>query len=98
MNIFIRILKFVSYFRYHIVILASIILVGFVGENSYMSHLSHQRTIKQLQDEIVDYENQYQENTEKLKLMETDVEAIKEVARELYFMKAANEDVFIIKE
>lgn len=98
MNHFIRFLVFLSRFRYLIVLFLGFVFLGFVGENSYMAHVSHQETMDELRKEIQEYERQYKENTEKLNLLETDVEAIKAVARERYFMKAANEDVFIIKE
>ena len=87
-----------SRYRYIIVIVSGVLLLGFVGENSWMAHIRHQNTMNQLMDEIKDYEDQYRENTEKLNQLETDIEAIKAVGRERYFMKAANEDVFIIKE
>lgn len=92
------ILSIFSRYRYIIVIVSGVILLGFVGENSYMAHIRHQNTMNQLRDEIKEYEDQYKENTEKLELLETDIEAIKAVGRERYFMKAANEDVFIIQE
>lgn len=87
-----------SRYRYIIVIVSGVLLLGFVGENSWMAHIRHQNTMNQLMDEIKDYEDQYRENTEKLNQLETDIEAIKAVGRERYFMKAANEDVFIIQE
>lgn len=87
-----------SRYRYIIVIVSGVLLLGFVGENSWMAHIRHQSTMNQLRDEIKAYEEQYHENTEKLNLLETDIEAIKAVGRERYFMKAANEDVFIIQE
>ncbi len=87
-----------SRYRYIIVIVSGVLLLGFVGENSWMAHIRHQNTMNQLMDEIKAYEDQYRENTEKLNQLETDIEAIKAVGRERYFMKAANEDVFIIQE
>ncbi|MCF0159370.1 MAG: septum formation initiator family protein [Bacteroidaceae bacterium] len=98
MKRFVRILSVLSRYRYIIVLVGGIAMLGLVGENSYMAHVRHQRTMQQLQEEIAAYEKEYRENTEKLKLLETDVDAVNKGGRERYFMKAANEDVFIIKE
>lgn len=85
-------------YRYYVVILGGIALLGFVGENSYLAHLRHQNTIQLLNDEIQEQNDQYKADTEKYYQLSTDVEAVKRVAREQYFMKAEDEDVFIIQE
>lgn len=98
MKLLIHLLSVFSRYRFVIVIVSGILLLGFVGENSYIAHVRHQNTMSQLREEIQAYEKEFRENTEKLKMLETDVEAIKAVARERYFMKSADEDVFIIQE
>ena len=41
---------------------------------------------------------QFDEDTKKLKELTTNPEAMEKVAREKYFMKKANEDIFIFDE
>lgn len=98
MSRFSSIFHIIIRFRYLLVIVGGIGLLGFAGENSFMAHEEHQSTLKALDDEIKTYEKQYKDDTEQLYLLNNDVEAVERVAREKYFMKAADEDVFIIKE
>lgn len=84
--------------RYIIVLLLAVVFLGLVGENSWFSHLKHQSTIKELKTEIARYRKQYKEDTEQLEQLDNSLDAIRRVARERYFMKATNEDVFIIEE
>lgn len=89
---------FLSINRYLIVTGIAVIFLGFVGENSWLSHLQHQSTIKELKVDIAKYKKQYKEDTEQLEKLGNNLDAIRSVARERYFMKAANEDIFIIEE
>lgn len=98
MSKIISILSRIHQYRYIIVLVIAIVFIGLVGENSYLAHLRHQNTINELREEIARYQKQYKEDTEKLYELNTDIGAIKRVAREKYFMKAADEDVFIIVE
>lgn len=98
MSKIISILSRIHQYRYIIVLVIAFVFIGLVGENSYLAHLRHQNTINELREEIARYQKQYKEDTEKLYELNTDIEAIKRVAREKYFMKAADEDVFIIVE
>ena len=93
-----RILAFFSIYRYIIVVALAVIFLGFVGENSYLAHLQHQSTIKELKREIAKNREQYNNDTEQLNELYNGLEAIRRVARERYFMKAADEDIFIIEE
>lgn len=83
--------------RYIIVLILAFVFLGLVGENSWFSHLKHESTIKELKAEIAKYKQQYKHDTEQLEQLGT-IEAIRRVARERYFMKAENEDIFIIEE
>ncbi|MBQ0060474.1 MAG: septum formation initiator family protein [Bacteroidaceae bacterium] len=98
MNKFLRLLGVLSRYRYIIVIAIAVVFIGFVGENSYMAHLRHQATLKELNEEIAACKKQYDADTRKLHDLNENIEAIKQVAREKYFMKAKNEDVFIFQQ
>ena len=50
-----------------------------------------------LQDEISNYEDQYERDTKTLLELDSSPKAIEKVARERYFMKKPNEDVYIFK-
>lgn len=98
MGKFRHILTLVGIYRYIIVSALAVLFLGFVGENCWLSHMKHQSTIKELKKDIAKYKDQYAHDTEQLEQMDNSLEAIRRVARERYFMKAANEDIFIIEE
>lgn len=93
-----RIFSILRMYRYIIVIGLAVLFIGFVGENSYLAHIQHQSTIKELKREIAKNKAQYDKDTEQLNKMDSSMEAMRKVARERYFMKAANEDIFIVEE
>ncbi len=51
-----------------------------------------------LRDEIEKYRLEYEENTERLNELMVDSGAIERIAREKYFMKKPNEDIFVFEE
>ena len=54
---------------------------------------------KSLIDFIVEkYRKQYEEDTEKLKELTTNPEALEKIAREKYLMKKPDEDIFVFEE
>ncbi len=75
-----------------------VLAIGFVGESSIVNRLSQKAEIAKLQGEIDSLERKFQEDKEVVTRLKRDNEAIKDVARERYFMKTPNEDVFVIEE
>jgi cell division protein FtsB len=54
--------------------------------------------MKELQSEIDKYNSKFDSDKELLMRLKNNPEAIKDVARERYFMKKENEDIFIIED
>lgn len=90
--------NFVRRHKYQITVLAFIAIVGFIDENSYVRRLRNKREISRLENEIRKYREEYNESTRLLNELEEDPTAIEKIAREKYFMKKPNEDIFIFKE
>ena len=96
-----KLMKFMQHalwLRYVVVAAAGVALVGFVGENSILAHMNNKERISDLQKEIDEYRGQYETNMSKLRRLETDPKAIVEIARERYFMKADDEDIFVLRD
>lgn len=90
-----------SYIRRHkylITILSFLVIIVFLDENSLIQRAKHRREINALTSEIEKYRKQYEEDTETLKELMENPEAMEKVAREKYLMKKPNEDVFIFEE
>lgn len=73
-------------------------VIGFVGESSIVNRISQQQEISRLKGEIADYNRKFEQDKQKLDGLKYDHEAVKEVARERYYMKTADEDIFIVED
>ena len=93
-----HIYKFFSRFKFHIVIILGVLIVGVLDENSFMKRIEYAYQIEDLKAEIQNYDRQYQHDMQQLKALKTDPKAIARVARERYFMKADNEDIFVLSD
>lgn len=93
-----HIYRFFSRFKFHIVIVLGAFIVGVLDENSFMKRIEYAYQIDDLKAEIQRYDRQYQHDTQQLKDLKTDSGAIARVARERYFMKADDEDIFVLSD
>ena len=84
--------------KYLITIAAFLVIIVFLDENSLIQRAKHRREISALTTEIEKYRKQYEEDTEKLKELTNNPEALEKIAREKYLMKKPNEDIFIFEE
>lgn len=84
--------------RYVIVLAVGVSVVGFLDENSVWSHMRNRRTIEQLESEIGRYRSQYERDKGHLRHLDSDPKAVEKIARERYFMKTDDEDIFVLSE
>lgn len=89
---------FVCKNKYLITIVAFVVIVGFLDENSFMRRLGYTREEMLLRSEIERYKKEYDENTRRLNELAVDSGAIERIAREKYLMKKPNEDIFVFEE
>lgn len=93
-NIAISIKNF-RYTKYLITIALFVIIVVFVDENSLVNQQERSEEIERLQEEISILKAQYEEDTRKLNSL-SEYDHIVRMAREKYFMKRPDEDVFVV--
>ena len=79
--------------KYMITVLIFIVVIGFLDENSLIQRVKHRSEISALNSEIEKYRKQYEEDTEKLKELTTNPEALEKIAR-----KKSDEDIFVFEE
>ena len=84
--------------KYIVVALIAVVLIGFVDENSVWSHLRNKQRISELEDEIEQYTERWHQDQEKIRTLDSNPKAIEKIARERYFMKADDEDVFVLSD
>ena len=93
-----HVFTFISRFRYQIVIVLGILIVGVFDENSFRRSIECYYEIQDLNTDIAKYKKQYYSDMQRLKDLNTSLDAIAKIARERYFMKADDEDIFVLSD
>ena len=88
--------NYLSHYKYLIVIVVGVLIIGVVDDDSIYQHVKYQMQINTLRSEIEKYTNQYQEDYKQLREMRRGAKAYEKIARERYFMKADDEDIFVL--
>lgn len=84
--------------KYTVVAVLGTVIVGFADDNSIWSHYRNRQKIAELRDEISKLRSKYGHDMKNLKALEKDPRAIKKIARERYFMKTDDEDIFVLSD
>lgn len=91
--------KYLSWINvYWLVAIAFLVLTFTTGDSSLYKRYTYDEKIRNLEKEIKYYQQEIEVNSKKLNDLHTDKEGLERFAREEYYMKKADEDVFIIKD
>ena len=82
---------------YWLVTIVFFALTFVMGDSSLDKRYTYDEKIRSLEKEIKHYQKENEINSKKLNDLHTDKEGLERFAREEYFMKKPNEDVYIIK-
>ncbi|EFC71468.1 septum formation initiator family protein [Prevotella sp. oral taxon 299] len=88
----------IVHYKYYIVIILGALIVLVLDKNSVLHQIQLHSQIESLQDEITRYTEENKEATRRLRELERNPKAIEKIAREHYFMKADNEDIFVLSD
>lgn len=83
--------------KYILTVIIIGLIVGVVDEDSFLNRHPRRVRIEMLQQEIANYKHQYTEADNKIHELQTSPKAVEKIARERYYMKRANEDVFVFE-
>lgn len=89
---------FMGHHAYLVTIFLFVLIVGFLDPNSYYHRYLKHEQITHLEEEIQNYKDIYNRDTHTLLELQSNPRAIEKVARERYFMKKPNEDIYILEE
>ena len=90
--------SFISHYKYLVVIVLGVIIVGFIDENSFMRRIQLELQISDLKSNIEKYNKQYQDDSRQLREIRRNPKTIEKIARERYFMKADDEDIYVLSD
>ncbi len=90
--------NFIGHNKYWIVTILGVFIVGFFDENSILQHVQNKIVVHDLEDQISVFNAQYERDERQLKELRTNPNAITKIARENYFMKTDDEDIFVLRD
>lgn len=90
--------RYICEHKYRVTIVTFLLIIGLLDENSWVKRWQHNMEINRLKSEIRHYRTQFEHDSELLKEISSNPEALEKVAREKYKMKKENEDIFIFEE
>ncbi len=82
--------------KYLITIVLGTLLIGLVGENSLLHYMQLQVRLSEVQEELEEYQQQYERDSLRLRALQSNHKGVVRIAREKYFMKHPDEDVFVL--
>ena len=87
--------QFIKKNKYACIFLFFILLIGFLDENSFMHRLEMQSQISDLEQEIRSLRASNERDSIEIHRLQTDINAVRSVARTRYYMRRDGEDVFV---
>ena len=91
-------LNFLDHYKYLIVIVVGVSIISFLDENSFMRIFQYKMEISDLKSEINKYNDTNENDIRQLRELKRNPKAIQKIARERYFMKADDEDIFVLSD
>ena len=87
-----------QFFKYSVVCIIGVLIVGFLDENSFWSHMKNLERIDDLTEEKARYQAEFERDQAKIRELDKNPKAMEKIARERYFMKEDNEDIFVLSD
>ena len=82
--------------KYLITIIIGVLLVGVIDENSFRKYALLKMHQDEVEQELRAYEEQFLRDSVRLRALNANQKGVERIARERYFMKRPNEDVFVL--
>lgn len=94
-----QIIRKLSRFNTYVVVVVFFLFITFVvGDSNLYKRYTYDEKIRRLEREIRHYKKEIETDRKKLDDIRTNREGLERYAREEFYMKRANEDVFIIED
>lgn len=90
------ILNLIGHYKYLITIVVGVAVIGVFSDNSFINLMKLNMKKTDLQEEIAKFKKQNAESANELRVLKHNKDMIEKVARERYFMKKDDEDIFVI--
>ncbi len=85
-------------YRIYIIIIVFITWIGFLDKNNLLALYKFKKELSGLKDKQDYYVLEIERMQAEKKLIFTDIKSLETFAREKYYMKKENEDIYVLKE
>lgn len=92
------IINLIGHYKYVITIVVEVLVVGFLDENSFVRRVQLELQVSDMEAEIEKYRSIYESDSRQLRELRTNPRAFEKIARERYFMKADDEDIYVLSD
>ena len=92
------IINLIWHYKYVITIVVGVLVVGFLDENSFVRRVQLELQVSDMEAEIEKYRSIYESDSRQLRELRTNPRAFEKIARERYFMKADDEDIYVLSD
>ena len=79
-------------------IIIGLLIVGVLDENSFIKRIQYSMQKNELKEQIEEFDKEHQRNKAQLHELRRDPATIRKIARERYFMKTDDEDIFVLSD
>jgi cell division protein FtsB len=84
--------------KYLIALVAFVVWIVFFDDNNLRQHQKNLQELAQLEEQVAFYKQKIDADKRKLYELQTNDENLEKFAREQFFMKKADEDIYVIVE
>lgn len=84
--------------KYILALGVAVALICFGSGNSLLAHFSYKHRVSELQAEIDHYDSEYRRDQAQMRCLQHSPKMMERIARERYFMKAPDEDIFVLSD
>lgn len=84
--------------KYLIAFAAFVVWIVFFDDNNLRHHQQNLKELAMLREQVAHYKQQIEDDKRKLYELQTNDENLEKFAREQFFMKKADEDIYVIVE
>ena len=98
MDKFNRFITFLGNNKHRIVICVGVLIVAVIDDNSFIQRVRYELKINDLERQIEMYKSRHEADSKLLRELRNDPKTIERIARERYFMKSADEDIYVLSD
>lgn len=84
--------------KYIVALCVGVAIIGFGGGSSVWAHYAYMDRIHELEAEIEHYDGEYRRDQAQIHQLQTNPKSMERIAREHYFMKMPDEDIFVLSD